>query len=111
MYAPEGGGAGWPLWIDAWATALRSPEMAEASRRLDVRWKDTVAEVIRQGVERGELACADPSGAAWRITAMVDGLAVQSTVHDGVLSRRQVSTWVRTAAAAELGVDPVALRG
>jgi AcrR family transcriptional regulator len=111
MYAPEGGGAGWPLWIDAWATALRSPEMAEASRRLDVRWKDTVAEVIRQGVERGELACADPSGAAWRITAMVDGLAVQSTVHDGVLSRRQVSAWVRTAAAAELGVDPVALRG
>ena len=60
-----------------------------------MRWKDTVAEVIRQGVERGEMTCADPSGAAWRITAMLDGLAVQSTVHDGVVSRRQVTTWVR----------------
>jgi AcrR family transcriptional regulator len=110
MYAPEGSAPGWSLWIDAWATALRSPEMAEVSRRLDVRWKDTVADVIRQGVEQGELACSDPSGAAWRITALLDGLAVQSTVHDGVLSRRQVSTWVRTTAAAELGIEPAELR-
>jgi AcrR family transcriptional regulator len=110
MYGPEGTSAGWSLWIDAWATALRSPEMAEVSRELDVRWKDTVAEVIRQGVDSGELACADPSGAAWRITALLDGLAVQSTVHDGVLSARQVNAWVRTAAAAELGVQPGALR-
>jgi len=110
MYGPEGTGAGWSLWIDAWATALRSPEMADVSRELDVRWKDTVAAVIRQGVEGGELSCTDPSGAAWRITALLDGLAVQSTVHDGVLSPRQVTTWVRAAAAAELGVDPAALR-
>ena len=43
-----------------------------------------MAEVIRQGVERGEMTCSDPAGAAWRITAMLDGLAVQSTVHAGV---------------------------
>ena len=35
MYGPEDSGAGWPLWIDAWATSLRSPEMAEVSQ--DVR--------------------------------------------------------------------------
>lgn len=110
MYGPEGVGAGWALWIDAWAAALRSPEMAEVSQRLDVRWKDTVAEVISQGVAAGELTCADPSGAAWRITAMIDGLAVQSTVHDGVLTSTQIDDWVRTSAAAELGVDPEALR-
>ncbi len=110
MYGPEDTGAGWPLWIDAWSTALRSPEMAEVSRQLDVRWKDTVAAVIAQGVERGELTCDDPAGAAWRITAMLDGLAVQATVHAGVVSRRQVTTWVRRTAAAELGIDPSALR-
>ena len=49
MYGPEETGAGWPLWIDAWSTALRSPEMAEVSRQLDVRWKDTVAAVITPG--------------------------------------------------------------
>jgi AcrR family transcriptional regulator len=111
MYGPEGAAAGWALWIDAWASALRSPEMAEVSRQLDVRWKDTVAAVIAQGVASGELTCPDPSGAAWRITALLDGLAVQSTVHDGLLSKRTINTWVRAAAAAELGVDPHSLRG
>lgn len=110
LYGPEGSGAGWSLWIDAWASALRSPEMAEVSQQLDVRWKDAVAAVIADGVQRGELVCSDPSGAAWRITAMLDGLAVQSTVHAGVLSRRQISAWVRTVAAAELGIEPAALR-
>ena len=110
LYGPEGSAAGWSLWIDAWASSLRSPEMAEVSQQLDVRWKDTVAAVITQGVERGELTCDDPAAAAWRITAMLDGLAVQATVHAGVVSRRQVTSWVRSAAAAELGIDPSALR-
>ena len=110
MYGPEGIGAGWALWIDAWAAALRSPEMAEVSQRLDVRWKETVAEVIRQGVESGEMTCTDPSGAAWRITALIDGLAVQTTVHEGVLAKRTITTWVRALAAAELGVEPGDLR-
>lgn len=110
MYGPEGVGAGWALWIDAWAAALRSPEMAEVSQRLDVRWKDTVATVIAQGVASGEMVCADPNGAAWRITAMLDGLAVQHSVHEGVLTTRQITTWVRRAAAAELGVRPGDLR-
>jgi AcrR family transcriptional regulator len=110
MYGPEGAGAGWALWIDAWAAALRSPEMADVSRQLDVRWKDTVAAVIAQGVASGELTCDDPSGAAWRITAMLDGLAVQLTVHEGVLSKRQINAWVRATAARELGVEPGDLR-
>lgn len=110
MYGPEGVGAGWALWIDAWAAALRSPEMAEVSQRLDVRWKETVAEVIKQGVASGEMTCTDPSGAAWRITALLDGLAVQATVHDGVLAKRQITTWVRALAAAELSVEPGDLR-
>ncbi|MGZ4639264.1 MAG: TetR family transcriptional regulator C-terminal domain-containing protein, partial [Actinomycetes bacterium] len=63
------------------------------------------------GVATGEMTCDDPSGAAWRITALLDGLAVQSTVHEGVLSRRQVTAWVRANAARELGVEPRELRG
>jgi len=110
LYGPEGAGAGWALWIDAWAAALRSPEMAEVSRTLDVRWKETVAEVITQGVAAGEMTCADPGAAAWRITALVDGLAVQATVHEGLLGTRRITQWVRAAAAAELGLQPGDLR-
>ena len=110
LYGPEGSAGGWPLWIDAWASSLRSDEMAEVSQQLDVRWKDAVAAVIADGVERGEMTCSDPSAAAWRITALLDGLAVQATVHAGVLSRRQIGSWVRTAAARELGIERAALR-
>jgi len=44
-------------------------------------------------------------GSAWRIIALIDGLAVQVTVHDRVISRRQLGDWVRTATAGELGID------
>lgn len=106
LYAPAGASPGWTLWIDSWAAALRNPALAKVSQRLDVRWKETVATVIAEGVATGELTCADPSGAAWRITALLDGLAIQTTVHKGVLSRREMHTWVQAAAAAELGLRP-----
>ena len=51
---------GWALWVDAWAAALRSPEMAEVSQRLDVRWKDAVAEVIAAGRRVGEIHLHGP---------------------------------------------------
>ena len=89
--APVGSASGWPLWIDAWAAALREPALRRVSRRLDVHWKNAVAAVIEEGVAEGELTCPDPHAAAWRITAMLDGLAVQVTVHKGVVSRRELN--------------------
>jgi AcrR family transcriptional regulator len=104
LYSPVGSASGWPLWIDAWAAALREPALRRVSRRLDVRWKDAVAAVINEGVETGELSCPDPHGSAWRITAMLDGLAVQVTVHKGVVTRHELATWVSELTERELGL-------
>jgi AcrR family transcriptional regulator len=104
LYGPEGG-QGWTLWIEAWAAALRLPELQKVSRRLDVHWKDAVAGVIREGVEAGDFRCADPNGAAWRITAVIDGLAIQATVHKGVVSRATLTRWAWQIAAQELDID------
>jgi AcrR family transcriptional regulator len=104
LYAPAGSASGWPLWIDAWAAALREPALRRVSRKLDVRWKNAVAAVIAAGVASGELTCPDPHAAAWRITAMLDGLAVQVTVHKGVVTRRELSTWVAELTERELGL-------
>ncbi len=103
---PPGGSEAWVMWIDAWSQALRSPELQRVSRQLDLRWKETLAAVVADGVAAGELACPDPNAAAWRLTALLDGLAVQVTVNKGVLSRQQLLDWVRVAAAAELGLAP-----
>ena len=109
LYSPAGSSEAWLLWIDAWGQALRSPELAAASRQLDQRWKETLAAVLREGVAAGEFRCPDPDATAWRLTALLDGLGVQVTVHRGVLSAAQVLRWVRTAAAAELGLERAAL--
>jgi AcrR family transcriptional regulator len=109
LYSPQGNANGWTVWVDAWAESLREPEMRAMSRRLDVRWKDVLADQIRAGVEAGRFACADPEAAAWRLSALLDGLAVQVMVHRS-LTKRQLADWVRGAAATELGIDPDDLR-
>jgi AcrR family transcriptional regulator len=105
LYGP-GTAKAWELWIDGWAESMRVPELERVSRRLDVRWKEALAEVIEAGVANGDFQCADPHGAAWRITALADGLTVQATVHERVITRRQLTEWVRLAAARELAVPP-----
>jgi AcrR family transcriptional regulator len=106
MFEPEDGHPSWGLWIDAWGEAMRVKELATISRTLDVEWKDALEQVIRDGVATGEFTCADPRAAAWRLAALMDGLAVQVTVHDGVLTRRELTDWVRAAAIAELQLPP-----
>jgi AcrR family transcriptional regulator len=105
LYHPSGSAApGWRLWIDGWSAALREPELRRVCRRLDLRWRDTVAGLIAEGVAAGEFDCPDPEAAAWRITALIDGLSVQTTVHRGVLTRRKAEAWAYDQAARELGV-------
>jgi AcrR family transcriptional regulator len=105
LYHPSGSAApGWRLWIDGWSAALREPELRRVCRRLDLRWRDTIAGLIAEGVTAGEFDCPDPEAAAWRITALIDGLSVQTTVHRGVLTRRQAEAWAYDQAARELGV-------
>jgi AcrR family transcriptional regulator len=105
-YAPTGSSKSWAMWIDCWSESMRVPELEKVSRRLDLRWKDALTDVIVAGVKEGDFTCSDPAGAAWRIIALIDGLAVQVTVHERVISRRQLSDWVRVGAARELGLKP-----
>jgi len=110
LYSPAGSTSpGWALWVDAWAAALRSPDLRRVSRTLDLRWKETVAQIIVDGVAAKEFTCADPHASAWRITALIDGLAIQVTVHKGVLSRKEMTAWSAEQAARELGLPASAL--
>lgn len=109
LCTPTGRPTSWSIWIDGWSESLRVPELEKVSRRLDLRWREDLAAVIADGVREGVFVCADPAGAAWRINAVMDGLAVQFAVHDRVISRRQFAEWIRLAAARELGLEPAQL--
>ncbi|MEV4489696.1 TetR/AcrR family transcriptional regulator [Micromonospora coxensis] len=106
LYTPAGRSISWSMWIDGWAESLRTPELEKVCRRLDLRWRQDLAAVITDGVAAGTFVCTDPAGAAWRINAVMDGLAVQLAVHERVITRRQVGEWIRLVAARELGLDP-----
>jgi AcrR family transcriptional regulator len=105
-YAPSGSARSWPMWIDYWAESMRLPELEKISRRLDLRWKEALAEVITLGVKDGDFDCDDPTGAARRLIALIDGLAIQATVHPRAATRKQMLDWVRTSAAQELNISP-----
>jgi len=107
---PEVGEPSWMLWIDGWGEALRNPTMRRISQRLDLAWKDRLVSIIELGVEDGEFTCLDPQATAWRLSALLDGLGVQFTVHEGVLSRVQLLGYMRAAAAQELSISESAFK-
>jgi AcrR family transcriptional regulator len=108
-YAPTGQAKGWRLWIEGWAAALREPALREVTRDLDRQWKAALTEVVTEGVAAGEFQCPDPTGTALRLTALLDGLAVQMTTYAGAVSRARALEWVDEALARELGLAREAL--
>lgn len=108
-YGPTKGAKGWTLWIEGWAAALRDPGMRTVGRELDLRWKEALSAIIQDGVSAGEFMVDDPRGAAWRITALLDGVAVQTVVHRDTRDPEQTAVWSRQIVARELGVAPSAL--
>jgi AcrR family transcriptional regulator len=104
LYSPESAEPGWMLWIDGWGEALRTPALKQLSQDLDLRWKRLLEDIINAGVADGEFTCVDVHGTAWRLAALLDGLAVQVTVHEDVISNDEALRYVRTAASAELSL-------
>ncbi|GAA1361271.1 TetR/AcrR family transcriptional regulator [Streptomyces beijiangensis] len=104
-YAPTGQAKGWRLWIEGWAASLREPALRAVTRELDQQWKAALTEVIAEGSAAGEFTCEDPSAAAWRLTALLDGLAVQMTSYAGTLTKATMLEWTDEALARELGLE------
>ncbi|MFG2937757.1 TetR/AcrR family transcriptional regulator [Streptomyces sp. NPDC048282] len=103
-YAPTGQAKGWRLWIEGWAVALREPALRDVSKGLDQQWKAALTEVIAEGVAAGEFRCPDPAATALRLTALLDGLAVQLTSYPGGVPRARAQQWVDEALARELAL-------
>ncbi|MDT0391571.1 TetR/AcrR family transcriptional regulator [Streptomyces dubilierae] len=104
-YAPTGQAKGWRLWIEGWAAALREPALREVMQDLDRQWKAALAEVIAEGVAAGEFRCPDPRASALRLTAFLDGLAVQLTSYPGTMPRARAQQWTEEGLTRELGLD------
>ena len=43
----------WTLWVELWSRALRDKEAARKREALERRWRNTIAEVVREGQRSG----------------------------------------------------------
>jgi AcrR family transcriptional regulator len=102
-YGPEPGGVGWPLWIDAWSLALRSPALAAILGDLEGAWRSRLVTILEQGAAEGALRCAAPEQAAEELLALGTGLAVRVVV--GGLDGSAAAARLRSAAARLLGTS------
>jgi AcrR family transcriptional regulator len=79
---PAEGDAETVLWMELWVRALRDPELGATRERLDRRWRETIADIVRDGQDRGEFVPADADEIALLLSALMDGFAIQLALGD-----------------------------
>ena len=95
----------WMLWIDLWVYARHHPDAAVAQRRFHRRWRQTIEDIVRQGMEAGEWTVDDPADVSQRLSALTDGLAVHMVLGDPDYTPERYVRMSLTAAALELGCE------
>jgi AcrR family transcriptional regulator len=99
---PAEGDAETVLWMELWARALRDPELNATRERLDRRWRDTIADIVRDGQERGEFASVDADDLALLLGALMDGFAIQLALGDSAVTSEVVRRHCLALAEAHL---------
>jgi AcrR family transcriptional regulator len=104
----------WTLWMELWTRALRDPAARQARQRLDNRWREEIAAVIRAGQGAGEFGDSDADEVALLLSSLLDGLAVQATLHDPDVDRERLLRCALEMAESllecELGAEKYAVR-
>jgi AcrR family transcriptional regulator len=94
----------WQLWFELWSRALRDPEAARKREALDRRWRDTIAQIVRDGQAAGEFEPVDAENFALTLAGLIDGLAIQAILRDREATPARVRDVCVALARRELGI-------
>jgi AcrR family transcriptional regulator len=95
----------WTLWLDFWALAAHSPEVAVLRQRDDERWRDLIGSLVRSGQEAGEFRALDPDSFAITLCSLLDGFAIQIGLSDPVVDPEQAFQLCMRFIADQLGFE------
>ena len=95
------------LWMELWVRALRDPAVNAARAGLDARWREAIAEVVRDGQAAGEFSAVDPEGFALTLGALMDGFAIQLALRDPGVTPAQVRAHCLALVEERLGLEGV----
>lgn len=76
----------WRLWLTFWGEVARNERLRAVSERQHRRWTRFLARIIAEGNTSGEFAVVDPELTATQIAALIDGLAIQTTLQNPALA-------------------------
>jgi AcrR family transcriptional regulator len=84
----------WRLWLTFWGEVTRNERLRMVSERQHRRWTRFLSRIIAEGMTSGEFAPVDPGTTATQVAALIDGLAIQTTLLNPALppaSMRQIA--------------------
>jgi len=90
------------LWLELWVRALRDPQLAKTRERLDRRWREAIADIVRDGQAGGEFGDADADDVALFLSALMDGFAIQLALGDPAVTADTVKRHCLALAEARL---------
>lgn len=93
----------WRLWLEATELGTSDPAMAEAAAEATDRWHAALSGLLERGTAAGCWRCPSPNEAAWRIIAILLGLAGLCLIPGGPLSRDAATYHLRIAVRNECG--------
>jgi AcrR family transcriptional regulator len=98
----------WRLWLELWGRAARQPELRAVAARLYARYDEWIAEVVEEGVARGEFTTPDTQAATQRLIAAIDGHGLRVLVDDPAMSSERARALIVEQLARELEIGPEA---
>jgi AcrR family transcriptional regulator len=99
---PSEGDSETVLWMELWVRSLRDPQLAATREQLDRRWRNALADIVREGQASGEFGAADADDVALLLGAVMDGFAIQLALGDPAVTADTVKRHCLALAEARL---------
>jgi len=80
----------WRLWLTFWGEVTRNERLRAVSEKQHRRWTRFLARIIAEGSASGEFAEVDAEITATQMAALIDGLAIQTTLQNPALPPEQM---------------------
>lgn len=80
----------WRLWLTFWGEVTRNERLRAVSEKQHRRWTRFLARIIAEGIASGEFAAVDAREVAHQLAALIDGLAIQTTLQNPALTPAQM---------------------
>jgi len=95
----------WGLWFDLWAQAFRHPDVKKDRAALDAQWRELIARIVQEAVDRDEIAKIDVEEFAIMWGSLLDGLVIQVSLDDPVVDVKVARRIALRIADQELGLE------